>query len=132
SFFEEYLQALSEDDEAADNNHYFDIMNFHTYSRASDCYDYASIYNLLMNEYLGETKSIWITEMGMTDKQGTFGGTPEEYCDYLLQSYAWGVMGGVERFFHFQLDNSNGHGLYSGMLGEPKPALITYRDVLVA
>lgn len=132
NFFEEYLQAVVKDEQAAANAFYFDIMNFHTYSRASDCYDYASIHTHLMQHYLKQTKPLWITEMGMTDKGGTFGGTEEEYCDYVLQSYAWGVLGGVERFFHFQLDNSNGHGLYSGMLGEPKPALTTYRDVLVA
>jgi hypothetical protein len=36
----------------------------------------------------------------------------------------------VQRQFHFQLDNSNGFGLYAGMLGAPKPALTTYRNVL--
>lgn len=131
NFFEEYLAAVVKDDQAAANNYYYDIMNFHSYSRASDCYDYATIHTHLMQKYLNQTKPLWITEMGATDKVGIFGSTTEEYCDYVLQSYAWGMLGGVERYFHFQLDNSNGHGLYAGMLGEPKPALITYRDVLV-
>jgi hypothetical protein len=69
--------------------------------------------------------------MGIVDGGGPFGCTPDEYCDYQLQAFAWGKLAGVERFFHFQLDNSNQHGLYKGMLGEPKPVLTTYRDVLV-
>lgn len=131
-FFEDYLRECVKDPDAKKNNYYFDIMNQHSYSRASDLYDYATILNTLMMDYLGEVKPIWITEMGITDGgAGGFGGTADDYCDYILQSYAWGKFAGIERFFHFQLDNSNGHGLYKGMLGEPKPALTTYRDVLV-
>jgi hypothetical protein len=44
--------------------------------------------------------------------------------------FVWGALAGVERQFHFQLDNSNLFGLYDGMLGDPKIALFTYRDVL--
>ncbi len=132
SFFEEYLAAVVKDPEAKLSNYYFDVMNQHTYSRASDLYDYVSVSNKMMQDHIGQTKPFWITEMGSTDKGGVFGKSSDEYCDYILQSYAWGKLAGVERFFHFQLDNSNGHGLYSGMLGQPKPALTTYRDVLVA
>ncbi len=106
-------------------------MNQHSYSRASDLYDYTAINNKLMQDYLGEVKPVWITEMGMTDNgPSAFGGSPDDYCEYQLQAFAWGRLAGVKRFFHFQLDNSNGHGLYKGMLGEPKPAFTTYRDVL--
>ena len=131
SFFEEYLKECIKDPNAAANNYYFDIMNQHSYSRASDLYDYTAINSKLMQDYLGSVKPVWITEMGGLDAgPGMFSATPAEYCDYILQSFAWGSLAGVERFFHFQLDNSNGHGLYDGMLGSPKPALTTYRDVL--
>jgi len=130
-FFEEYLQACAKDPDAKRHNYYFDVMNQHTYSRATDAYDYVAIVRKLMRDYLGTEKPVWITEMGFTDKGGVFGGTPDDYCDYVLQSYAWGSLAGVERLFHFQLDNSNGHGLYKGMLGDPKPVLTTYCDVLV-
>lgn len=130
SFFEQYLKAVVKDPQAKTNNYYFDLMNQHSYSRASDLYEYPLVLDKLMSEYLGAAKPIWITEMGTTDKGGLFGGTEDEYCDYILQSYAWGMMGGVQKFFHFQLDNSNGHGLYSSMLGKPKPVLTTYRDIL--
>ncbi|MDR1892607.1 MAG: chitobiase/beta-hexosaminidase C-terminal domain-containing protein [Oscillospiraceae bacterium] len=131
SFFEEYLLECANDPDAADNNYYFDIMNQHSYTRASDLYDYTMINQKMMLDYIGVVKPTWITEMGTTDTgPGMFSGNADEYCDYLLQSFAWGSMAGVQRFFHFQLDNSNGHGLYSGMLGSPKPALTTYRDVL--
>jgi hypothetical protein len=130
-FFEEYLKECVKDPEAKKNRFYFDIMNQHSYSRATDLYDYVMVNNKLMQEYLGEMKPTWITEMGIVDVGGPFGCTPEEYCDYQLQAFAWGKLAGVERFFHFQLDNSNGHGLYKGMLGDPKPVLTTYRDVLV-
>jgi hypothetical protein len=131
SFFEQYLQECAKDPDAKANHDYFDVMNQHSYSRASDLYDYPAVLQKLMKDYLGEVKPIWITEMGMEDSGSAFGGTRDEYCDYLLQSYAWGSLAGVQRFFHFQLDNSNGLGLYQGMLGKPKPALITYRDLLV-
>lgn len=129
-FFEDYLKACAADPDAKKNHYYFDVMSQHSYSRATDLYDYAMVDRKLMHDYLGEEKPIWFTEMGYPDQGGLLGGTPDEYCDYLLQSYAWGKLAGVERFFHFQLDNSNTLGLYSGGLGEPKPALTTYRDVL--
>jgi len=130
-FFEEYLRECAKDPDAKRHNHYFDVMNTHTYSRATDAYDYVAVLRRLMKEYTGrDDKPVWITEMGITDTGGQFGCSPDEYCDYILQSYAWGCLAGVERFFHFQLDNSNGHGLYTGMLGQPKPALAAYRDVL--
>jgi len=131
-FFEDYLKECIKDPEAKRHNYYFDIMNQHSYSRATDLYDYVAVDRKLMQDYLGEQKPIWVTEMGSTDRgEGPFAHTPEHYCDYMLQSFVWGSLAGVEKFFHFQLDNSNGHGLYTGMLGEPKPALLTYRDVLV-
>ena len=130
-FFEDYLQECAKDPDARQNHFYFDVMNQHSYTRASDLFDYVQINNKLMQDYLGEVKPTWITEMGITDtSQPGFDGTPAEYCDYMLQSFAWGKMAGVERLFHFQLDNSNGCGLYQGMLGDPKPVLTTYRDVL--
>lgn len=129
-FLEEYLQECVKDPEAKKNNYYFDVMNQHSYSRASDLYDYTEVDKTLMRDYLGGEKPIWYTETGFTDDGGAWGGSAEEYCDYLLQSFAWAKLAGVERVIHFQLDNSNGHGLYKGMLGEPKLALATYKDVL--
>lgn len=130
SFFEAYLQECVKDPDAKKNNFYFDIMNQHSYSRASDLYDYAEVDKVLMRTYLKEERPLWFTEMGTGDTGGPWGGTPDEYCDYILQSFAWAKLAGVQRIFHFQLDNSNGLGLYSGMLGSPKPALTTYRNVL--
>ncbi len=130
SFFEEYLKACVNDPAAKANNYYFDIMNQHSYSRATDLFDYSDINRNLMRTYLKQEKPIWITEMGWSDSGGTWGGSADEYCDYILQSFVWGKLAGVERFFHFQLDNSNGHGLYTSMLGSPKPVLNTYREVL--
>ena len=128
-----YLESWNEPDlpgHARKKNYYFDIMNQHSYSRASDLYDYAEVDRTLMRKYMNTEKPIWFTETGFVDVGGPWGGTADEYCDYLLQSFAWARLAGVERVFHFQLDNSNGHGLYKGMLGEPKPALTAYRDIL--
>ena len=130
SFFESYLQAAAKDPEAKKNGFYFDVMNQHTYSRASDLYDYSAVVRKMMRDYMGEEKPLWITEYGSGDEGGLFGGTPEEYADYVLQSYAWGKLGGVEKFFFFQLDDSNGHGLYDSVPAKGKPALTTYRDIL--
>ena len=129
-FFEEYLKVCAADPDARKNNYYFDIMNQHSYSRASDLYDYAMIDHKLMRDYLKTDKPLWFTEMGFPDDSGGFGGNADDYCDYELQSFAWGALAGVEKLFHFQLDNSNAYGLYDGMLGKPKPALTTYREVL--
>jgi hypothetical protein len=131
SFFEDYLKECVKDPNAKANNYYFDVMNQHTYSRATDLYDYCAVDQALMKDYLKEAKPIWITEMGWPDIPGPWGGTADEYCDYELQTYAWAQLGGAQKLFHFQLDNSNGLGLYDGMLGSPKPVLKTYRDVLV-
>ena len=79
--------------DARKNNYYFDIMNQHSYSRASDLYDYAEVDRTLMRKYMNTEKPIWFTETGFVDVGG-------------------------------------GHGLYKGMLGEPKPALTAYRDIL--
>ena len=130
-FFEDYLKECVRDPDAKKNHYYFDVMSQHSYSRATDLYDYAMIDRKLMHDYLGEEKPIWFTEMGFPDQGGLLGGSPDDYCDYLLQSFAWGRVAGVEKYFHFQLDNSNTLGLYDGLLGNPKPALTTYRDLLV-
>lgn len=127
SFFEEYLQAVVKDPNAKANNYYFDVMNQHSYSRATDLFDYSQILKKLMKDYLGREKPIWFTETGWVDVGGPWGGTKEEYCDYLLQSYCWAQQAGVQRNYHFQLDNSNGHGLYTSTLGPPKVALQTYK-----
>ncbi|NNM87954.1 MAG: hypothetical protein HKL95_05500 [Phycisphaerae bacterium] len=136
-FFEQYLQAVVKDPRAARHNHYFDVMNQHSYSRATDLYDYAMVDLKLIHHYLRQSKPIWFTETGFPDTGGIFGGTPDQYCDYVLQSWAWAALAGVQKLFHFQLDNSNGLGLYAGGpanggLGNPKPALTTWTDVLVA
>ena len=130
SFFEDYLKACVQDPDAKKNHYYFDAMSQHSYSRASDLYDYAMVNRKLMHDYLGEEKPVWMTEIGFPDRGGLLGGSADDYCDYVLQSFAWGRLANVERFFHFQLDNSNDLGLYTGMLGDPKPSLTTYRDVL--
>lgn len=130
SFLEEYLQAAAKDPDAKKNGYYFDVMNQHSYSRASDLYDYAAVVRKMMRDNIGEEKPLWITEYGSTDNGGVFGLAPDEYADYVLQSYAWGKLGGVEKFFFFQLDNSNDHGLFHSVPDKPKPALTAYRDVL--
>ena len=130
SFLEAYLRAAVKDPDAKKNGYYFDVMNQHTYSRASDLYDYSAVARKIMRDTIGEEKPLWITEYGMTDRGGVFGGTPDEYADYVLQSYAWAKLGGVEKLFFFQLDNSNRHGLYLSVPDQPKPALIAYRDIL--
>ena len=130
SFFEEYLRAAARDPDAKKHGYYFDVMNQHSYSRASDLYDYSAVVRKLMRDTMGEEKPLWITEYGATDDGGVFGLSPETYADYVLQSYAWGKLGGVEKFFFFQLDNSNNHGLFASVPDQPKPALIAYRDVL--
>jgi hypothetical protein len=127
SFFEEYLQAVVHDPQAKANNYYFDVMNQHSYSRATDLADYSQIQKKLMRDYLGQVKPIWFTETGFVDQGGPWGGTASDYSDYLIQSFAWSMLSGVQKQFHFQLDNSNGHGLYTGMCGPPKPALQTYK-----
>ncbi len=131
-FFEQYLQAVVKDPQAARHNYYFDVMNQHSYSRATDLYDYTMVDRKLMRQYLRQSKPLWLTETGFPDTGGIFGGTPDEYCDYVLQSWAWAALAGVQKVFHFQLDNSNGLGLYNGMLGQPKPVLTTWERVLVA
>lgn len=82
-----------------------------------------------MRDYIGMEKPIWFTETGFTDRLGPLGGTAEDYCDYLVQTYCWAMLSGVQKNFQFQLDNSNGHGLYNGLLGTPKPALQTYKTL---
>ncbi len=83
------------DAEAAKHNYYFDIMNVHTYARASDCYDYTEVVKRLMRDYFGGEKPVWITESGLAEKGGNHGASPSEYCDYLLQSFAWGALAGA-------------------------------------
>lgn len=127
SFFEEYLQEVVKDPNAKSNNYYFDVMNQHSYSRATDLADYSQVQKKLMRDYLGQEKPLWFTETGFVDGGGAWGGTPDDYCDYLIQSYCWAMLSGVQRNFHFQLDNSNQHGLFTGMLGVAKPAYQTYK-----
>lgn len=130
SFFEEYLQEVKKDPNAKANNYYFDVMNQHSYSRATDLYDYCEIDKKLMRDYLGVEKPIWCTETGFVDHGGgAWGGSAQDYCDYILQSYCWAKLAKVQRNFHFQLDNSNGHGLFESVPDKPKPAFNTYKMI---
>ncbi|MGY1553111.1 glycosyl hydrolase [Microbacterium sp. A588] len=66
-----------------------------------------------MQQYVGATKPIWITEMGFTTMTG--GVTQEQQGDWLIRSAALALAGGVEKYFWYDIvdddpDPANGEG----------------------
>ncbi len=153
NFFPKFLDEMSRDTSAKQNNQYFDILPLHLYGRAAAIFDlplgyvgspdFAGFHSLMLN--YGFDKPIWVNEAGVgiwdtgTGKNAPGRATMSEHASYIMQAFAYGLAGGVDKVFMFQLyddgagandpttgDKAEYYGLVSNA-GETRPGYTAYQ-----
>lgn len=152
-FFPKFLEEMSRDGTARENNQYFDILPLHLYGRAATLFDlpmgyigspdFAGFHSLMGN--YGFDKPIWVNEAGVgiwdtgTGKNGPGRATMSEHASYIIQAFAYGLAGSVDKIFVFQVyddgaganDPTTGNKVeYYGLVsnaGEPRPGYTAYQ-----
>ena len=122
SWFPRLLAVMAADPDQAKraaNNHYFDAVAVHFYSRCTDAFDHLARARSLLNEY-GLDKPLWVTESGVAvwndfpgptwDPKSPFRATTEEQAAYVIQAHAYALYNGAQVIFHFQLHDDCGNG----------------------
>jgi len=117
SFYRWVLRVLDDDPTAAQNNHFFDVMSVHLYSRSSSTYDEVNNIRSGMSAYDVGDHPIWLTETGVpvwddasVDPDPTrydFAATQDEAAAYVIQSYANGLASDVGRYFFFRTHDAD-------------------------
>ena len=120
-FLDRVLDCLAADPAAEQNNHFFDVMSVHFYSRSDNTYDEVNKVKSKMAARGMVNQPIWLTETGAP----MYGDTPylekrdyllsiDEEAAYVLQSYANALAAGVGKYFFFRAhdaDMGEPHGL---------------------
>jgi hypothetical protein len=133
------LSQLHADPEAAANNHFFDVMSVHLYSRSSSIYDEVRNIRNGMSTYNVGDHPIWLTETGVPvwgdapayNPKYDYAATRDEAAAYVIQSYANAWAAGVERYFFFRT-NDQGMGEYFGLIRDDKSLRPSYTAYQVA
>ncbi|MGD1991836.1 MAG: hypothetical protein PVI59_01465 [Anaerolineae bacterium] len=122
-FYERVLDIINNDPDAASNNYYFDVMSVHLYASSAHPYDIVNHIRSRMTSYVSD-HPIWLTETGVAiwddasiysnPTKYDWSATQAEAGAYVVQSYANAIAAGVERYFHFRVNDDwcdkNGDG----------------------
>jgi hypothetical protein len=141
SYYRWVLSQLDSDPEAVANNHFFDVMSVHLYSRSSSIYDEVSNIRSGMITYNVGDHPIWLTETGVpvwddssVDPEPSkydYAATQDEAAAYVIQSYANAWAADVERYFFFRT-NDQDMGEYFGLIRNDKSLRPSYTAYQVA
>ncbi len=138
SYYRWVLSTLDADPTAQQNNHFFDVMSVHLYSRSSSIYDEVSTIRSWMGVYNVGDHPIWLTETGVPvwgDPQVAYkdkydyAANMDEAAAYVLQSYANAWASDVGRYFFFRVHDSD-MGEYFGLIRNDhtlRPAYVAYQ-----
>ncbi len=140
--FLERVVALADRDPSATANHgYFDMVDLHIYSRASDVYRIAMIYREILNRYHINVP-LMITEMNIMPYDdpvrrmdpGGYRATMNEQAAYMIQSVTYAMAAGVRWISVYKLSDigfseEGPYGLVRQDL-TPRPALTAYRTAI--
>jgi len=133
------LDQLDSDPDASANNHFFDVMSVHLYSRSSSIYNEINNIRSGMSAYNVGDHPIWLTETGVPvwgdplayrDKYD-YAATQDEAAAYVIQSYANAWAAGVERYFFFRTHDAD-MGEYFGLIRNDKSLRPSYTAYQVA
>ncbi|MGV9194700.1 cellulase family glycosylhydrolase [Microbacterium sp. MC2] len=107
---------------------YSDVVSFHPYEVSGNPESLAGIIataNKSMQTHGGDTRPIWITELGTSSKTG--GRTVNAQADYLVRTSITAFANGVEKFFWYDLVNDSPdpdvHEGNFGMYYQKKPGV---------
>jgi hypothetical protein len=138
SYYRWVLGALDAEPTSSQNNHFFDVMSVHLYSRSSSVYDEVNNIRSGMQVYNVADHPIWLTETGVPvwgdpqvayNPKYDFAATQDEAASYLIQSYANAWASGVERYFFFRTHDSD-MTEYFGLIRNDyslRPAYVAYQ-----
>jgi len=131
------LSQLHSDPGAASNNHFFDVMSVHMYSRSENAYSVITSIRARMANYGVDDHPIWLTETGVPvwgdapayNPKYDYAATRGEAAAYVIQSYANAWAAGVERYFFFRT-NDQDMTEYFGLIRNdksPRPSYTAYQ-----
>ena len=138
SYYKWVLSVLANDSSAPQNNHFFDAMSVHLYSRSSSIYDEVNNIRDGMRAYDVGDHPIWLTETGVPvwgDSQVVYrakydyAATYDEAAAYVIQSYANSWASDVEKYFFFRVHDAD-MGEYFGLTRNDRtlrPAYVAYQ-----
>jgi len=133
------LSQLHSDPDAAANNHFFDVMSVHLYSRSENTYSVINSIRARMANYGVDDHPIWLTETGVPvwgdalayNPKYDYAATQDEAAAYVIQSYANAWAAGVERYFFFRT-NDQDMTEYFGLIRNDKSLRPSYTAYQVA
>lgn len=139
TFYQQVLDLLAADPQAAAYNAYFDVMSLHLYSNVYQAHDIAAQVKAAVDATVGP-HPLWLTETGVPiwdeDQPTTpwppfYSATAAEAAAYVIETYANARATGVERLFIFRLhDDYGGMGERYGITRDDhslRPAYIAYQ-----
>jgi hypothetical protein len=109
------LSQLHSDPDAPANNHFFDVMSVHMYSRSANAYEVVNAIRAKMATYGVGDHPIWLTETGVPvwgdpkayNPRYDYAATQSEAAAYVIQSYANAWAAGVGRYFFFRTHDAD-------------------------
>jgi hypothetical protein len=125
-FLEELVQLMAADSTAAANNHYFDILAWHTYSTPREILARIADTRRIFGNIMG-TRPIWLNETNVppwdesrvnNSRPFTYSATITEQASYVLQTFAYAVAAGVEKIFVYRFKDEPAEDQAWGMVRE--------------
>jgi hypothetical protein len=133
-----FLDEQARDPSAPGRGHYFDAIPWHFYSRPSDTYDRTRSAAALLASRGITDKPMWVNEsnapacgepplhVSCADPNYRGSATVDEQADYVVQSAAYALAAGLERYMVFQYAD-DGHGESFGIVRNDGAARPAYR-----
>ncbi|HEY3111682.1 MAG TPA: hypothetical protein VGL23_23195 [Chloroflexota bacterium] len=133
-----FLDEQDRDPAAAGHGRYFDAIPWHFYSRSSDSYDRIRSAASLLTSRGAAGKALWINEsnapacgepplnVSCSDRNYRGSASIDEQADYVVQSAAYGLAAGLERYMIFQYAD-DGQGESFGLFRNDGTARPAYR-----
>lgn len=140
-FIDRLATVAANDPTAAANNYYFDAVDLHVYSRASDVMTIAQIYRQTLLSH-GIDKPLWLSESNVApyDDPATprnpdlMHDTMAEQADFVIEAFAYGLAAGVQRLGIYRMaDDPNDQSGPWGLLhydGAPRPAFQAFQTAV--
>jgi hypothetical protein len=140
-FIDQFAAAAADDPTAAANNFYFDAVDLHVYSRASDVRTIAQIYRQTLQSH-GIDKPLWLSESNVApyDDPATprspdlMHDTMAEQANFVIEAFAYGLSAGVQRLSIYRMaDDPNDQSGPWGLLhsdGTPRPAFQAFQTAV--
>jgi hypothetical protein len=140
-FIDRLAAVAAADPTAATNNYYFDAVDLHVYSRASDVMTIAQVYRQTLLSH-GIDKPLWLSESNVApyDDPATprspdlMHDTMAEQADFVIEAFAYGLAAGVQRLSIYRMaDDPNDQSGPWGLLhydGTPRPAFQAFQTAV--